>query len=109
MTPKRRAELLKAYGGLCAACGLPITEPGWRADHVLPIWMGGLDEISNLQPVHFICDLPKTAADIRRIAKTKRQMKMSDPRPPSKFKSRGFDRVKRPFPKPRGLSLNGPK
>lgn len=92
MTPKRRAELMLAYGGRCARCGEKIMKPGWVANHIVPLALGGPDELGNLEPLHKACDGEITPKDISRIAKTKRLIKkdVGQAREPSRLQSRGF-------------------
>jgi 5-methylcytosine-specific restriction endonuclease McrA len=94
MTRKRRAELLLVFDGRCAKCGGKITEPGWVANHITPLAQGGPDTLGNLEPLHKACDGEVTPADLSRIAKTKRQAKLMEPREPPKrpIKSAGFDK-----------------
>jgi 5-methylcytosine-specific restriction endonuclease McrA len=94
MTPKRRAELLLAYGGRCNRCrGKIMAGQRWIANHILPLEFGGRDEIGNLEPLHEDpCDKATTSADLKRIAKMRRQAKMSDEREPSQLQSRGFEK-----------------
>lgn len=91
MTPKRRLEILLAYGGRCASCGEKIANKEWIADHILALELGGTDDLGNLQPVHVQCDKPKTAKDKGKIAKLHRQQDMMEPSEPSRMKSRGFE------------------
>lgn len=97
MTPKRRLELLLAFNGKCARCGEKIEGPGWVANHIAPLAMGGADELGNLEPLHKTCDGEITPGDLRRIAKAKRQKARHEGtrRPRKQIQSRGFSKTLR--------------
>lgn len=66
------ARLLE-FDGKCAACGCKVGgAAGLEWDHVIPLAMGGDDEIANLEPLCRLCHLAKTRDDARHIAKAKR-------------------------------------
>lgn len=96
MTPARKARIHAAWGGKCWFCRLPVDQegPGVIYDHVGTLWITGSDADKDIGPVHAEpCNKLKTAADLKRIAKTKRQKaKHEGTHPPSKAKirSRGF-------------------
>lgn len=47
-------------GNTCALCGRPIlTADKVHIDHIIPVRQGGMDDPSNLQVVHDICNLTK--------------------------------------------------
>lgn len=69
-----RVALLPRASGRCAGCGLPIG-PGrcWDLDHVIPLAIGGLDDMTNLHVLCGSCHAGKTAGeDVPRIAKARR-------------------------------------
>lgn len=68
-----KEEMLARFNGNCGICGEPLSgRIDW--DHILPLALGGLDEPSNIQPVHADgCHKTKTADDVRRIRKADRQ------------------------------------
>ena len=69
-----RLNLFIQHQGQCAHCNVKIM-PGtrWDIDHVIPISLGGSNQIENLQILCWSCHMTKTAyEDIPRIAKTKR-------------------------------------
>ncbi len=93
MTPKRRLEVLLKCDGRCAKCKEKL---GGRfvVDHVLPLELGGLDEVGNLESLCVPCDKLKTKGDRKRIDKTRRlSKKATAPREPSRLRSRGFDKT----------------
>ncbi len=106
MHAARKRRIWEARGGRCGECGEPVEVSGRNVvyDHRIPLWFTRSDADDGIWPIHKVpCDQKKTPADLARIAKTKRQAKMGDPRPPGKIKSAGFAKVKRPFPKGRGF------
>jgi len=78
MTPKRRLEALLACNGRCVICGEKILG-AFIVDHRIPLWMGGEDELHNLQTHHPECDKAKTAKDSTERHKVKRLIKNQDP------------------------------
>lgn len=56
-TRKEFEELCDLYGSICLACGangVPL-----EADHVIPISLGGANDISNIQPLCMPCNRAK--------------------------------------------------
>jgi 5-methylcytosine-specific restriction endonuclease McrA len=62
----RRLLMLRAWGGSCVYCGLPLGV-GWRSvlpdpaaqftiDHIVPVCLGGSREITNLAPACGHCN-----------------------------------------------------
>lgn len=94
MTRTRKKAVLEAFGGLCRACGCPLVITTAEIDHIIPIELGGSDEIENLQALCAADHREKTKADIKRIAKARRLRKREenppDPTRPNRIKSRGF-------------------
>ena len=105
MTPARKKRIHEAWGGKCWFCRMPVPESGPEVvyDHVQTLYLTGSDADEAIGPIHALtCNKIKTAADLTRIAKTKRQAKKfgvdHDPdaeKPPSRLRSRGFDRALR--------------
>jgi 5-methylcytosine-specific restriction endonuclease McrA len=58
--PAARVALFLAAQGRCAACGEPLR-PGWHADHVEPVRVGGPSEPANGQALCPHCNLVKGA------------------------------------------------
>jgi 5-methylcytosine-specific restriction protein A len=105
MPPKRRARVMLAAGGRCGFCHQKITagQP-WIANHIVPLELGGADEIGNLEPLHADpCDKIITSGDLKRIAKMRRQNSKNlpssdenvEPKPSKRrIVSAGFDETK---------------
>jgi len=57
-TVKEWKALCKKYSYMCLACGerKPLTE-----DHIIPVMLGGTDDIENIQPLCLECNLKKHA------------------------------------------------
>lgn len=97
MTTARKKRIHKARGGKCWMCGqdVPALGPDVIYDHKLPLELGGSDADANIWPLHREpCNRLKTAADLRRIAKVRRQsfMRLDKEKPPptQKLRGRGF-------------------
>ena len=71
-TTARMARLLE-FNGKCAVCDVKIgPATGLEWDHIIPLAMGGEDEIANLQPLCRADHRSKTGSDATAIAKAKR-------------------------------------
>lgn len=70
LTPRERAEMVLAQDGKCACCGRDL---GVRfvAEHTLPVKLGNASKPDCL--LREDCAAEKTRADVRQIAKAKRQ------------------------------------
>jgi len=53
---------MKRYFAHCVRCGK--NEYNLEKDHIIPIYQGGSDKISNIQPVCARCNSSKSAEDI---------------------------------------------
>ena len=95
LTPKRRLEVLIAFGGRCNTCKEKITGP-FDIDHVLALINGGSNEVGNLVPLHPECHRLKTKGDVKIAAKIKRLNAREDGtrRERKPIQSRGFDTTK---------------
>ncbi len=85
-----RLNLFIQRHGQCAHCEMKIM-PGkrWDVDHVIPIALGGSNNVENLQILCWSCHITKTAyEDIPRIAKTHRLL----------VRHHGAKRSRRPLP-----------
>jgi len=96
LTPTQRLKLFEVHKGICALCGMKIKagEP-FIDEHIIPLGLGGTNDLSNRAPVHVQCAHSKThgsQGDVAKIAKAKRQkMKhLGIEAPKQKIHSRGF-------------------
>jgi 5-methylcytosine-specific restriction endonuclease McrA len=98
MSPARRIRIWNARGGKCCKCGLDVdwSGPNVVLDHIVPIWLGGSEDDSNVQVLHRACDAPKTANDAKVRAKVKRLHKKASgfEKKGPRLRSRGFDKTR---------------
>lgn len=76
LTKKQRAELALRQDGLCGCgCGVKLdhVREGLIDEHVIPLALGGTNDLSNRQLWRKPCATEKTKDDFSRIAKAKRQ------------------------------------
>jgi 5-methylcytosine-specific restriction endonuclease McrA len=106
-TPRKRltfwqkVDVLKRQHYWCATVGC-ITTIGLSGgapaefDHVLPLELGGDDDLDNVQALCIPCHKAKTREDIKRIRKAARLRRDADPetrrKSPRPLRSRGFSR-----------------
>jgi 5-methylcytosine-specific restriction endonuclease McrA len=96
LTPTQRLKLFEAHKGLCGICGAQIRAGDlWIDEHIIPLGLGGSNDMENRAPVHVQCAHSKThgsQGDVAKIAKAKRQKMKSlgIERQKVKIKSRGF-------------------
>ena len=57
--------------GCCHICGQPVKESAWEREHVIPLSMGGKDEVANVRMSHQKCHALKTLKDRADLAKAK--------------------------------------
>lgn len=104
MTPARKARIWKAWEGKCYFCRQPVDKdgPGVVYDHITGLWLKGSDADSEIAPIHAEpCNKLKTAADLKRIAKTKRQKaKHEGTAPPPTQRLRSRNTFKKRWPAP---------
>ena len=53
---EERKIIYNKSGGRCELCGLRITQENMTLDHIIPLSMGGKDDIENLQAACFTCN-----------------------------------------------------
>lgn len=99
MTSSQKEKILRENPG-CYQCGIGFKEGDEiEYDHVLPLALGGTNELSNFRPMHAMpCHLDKTREDVRMIAKAKR---LEAKRKGIKGGGSGRKIPSRPFPKRR--------
>lgn len=79
----------------CDVCHKLCCNGDFHWDHNLALVDGGAHEIDNLRPLCAACHKPKSAREHSENARAKRrEKKHSNPKPPGKIKSRGFDKTK---------------
>jgi hypothetical protein len=78
ITRHQRAVVFARQGGRCDGCGCKLFRP-FIVDHVIQLWMGGADDVSNMHALCRACDAPKTAGDATNRAKVKRLIRDADP------------------------------
>jgi 5-methylcytosine-specific restriction endonuclease McrA len=58
-----RMRVFERADGLCCLCGLPIACKAWVCEHMKPLWLGGVDDETNLGPAHERCAASKTKTE----------------------------------------------
>ena len=104
LTPTQRLKLFEAHKGLCGLCGAQIRAGElWIDEHIIPLGLGGSNDLTNRAPVHVVCADSKTHGkdgDVAKIAKAKRQKMrhLGISRPKQKIASRGFPKFEKERP-----------
>lgn len=107
MTPARKRRIHGLAKGICGCddpeCRKPVSlfGKGVIYDHRIPLDLLGPDDWPNLRPVRSECDAKKTPNDLRRIAKARRQSKLTRPKVPSKRPLKSAGKL------PKGRKLQG--
>ena len=61
---ERAAVAAKANGG-CGICGCDLLEPDrFAVDHIRPLFLGGCNDMANLQAAHHRCNQMKSKRDL---------------------------------------------
>lgn len=71
LTAKHKLRLAQEY--LCAECQCDLDGVRVEYDHILPLALGGTNEIENFQALCAPCHREKTNGDVSRISKADRQ------------------------------------
>ncbi len=73
LTRNQRAAMHDAHGSKCVVClePIPAGEP-FIDEHVIPLGLGGTNDMSNRGPAHVGCAKKKTQRDLKILAKAKR-------------------------------------
>jgi 5-methylcytosine-specific restriction endonuclease McrA len=101
LTPTQRLKLFEAHKGSCGICGAQIRAGDqWIDEHIIPLGLGGSNDMENRAPVHVQCAHSKThgsQGDVAKIAKAKRQKMKSlgISRPKQKIMSHGFPKFQK--------------
>ena len=72
LTAAERQQIYEKFGGRCAYCGCEITIKDMQADHVVPLHLGGEDDISNLYPACRACNHYKSTYTVERFREIRR-------------------------------------
>lgn len=74
LSTMKRLAIFERAKGVCYLCEqrIQVGQP-WDVEHRIPLALGGADDESNMLPAHRACHAPKTAEDLGRVAKAKRQ------------------------------------
>lgn len=67
LTADERQRVYIKFGGHCAYCGCDITIKDMQADHVVPLHLGGADNISNLYPACRACNHYKSTFTVEKF------------------------------------------
>lgn len=59
ISKKIRQQVYNKYGGHCAYCGKEIAYKDMQVDHIHPQFLGGKDDIENLNPACRMCNFRK--------------------------------------------------
>lgn len=62
-----RQQIYEKFSGRCAYCGCEITIKDMQADHVVPLHLGGADDILNLYPACRACNHYKSTFDVEKF------------------------------------------
>ena len=74
---KTKALAAERAAGHCERCTAKLYPGKIRYDHDIPDYLGGENTLENCVVACVNCDRPKTAKDIKRIAKAKRNFRSS--------------------------------
>lgn len=73
LSPFAKASIVRAQEYLCAECCCDLQGVQVEFDHVLPLALGGTNDLSNFQALCRPCHREKTNGDVARISKADRQ------------------------------------
>ena len=99
LTRGQKRDLIFVQNGVCPECGERINLARGdeiEADHVIPLGIGGTNDMSNFQAIHAECHARKTKTDKTQIAKAKRVARKHDG---------SWPKSKRPLPGGKGAKL----
>lgn len=78
MTTKRKLEVMVKWGH-CYLCLAKLDSlEKTQFDHVIPLELGGTDDIDNIKPAHAECHREKTRTDAKDIAKMRRRIRKEE-------------------------------
>lgn len=64
-----RELVLNKYDRHCAYCGQPLTLKTMQVDHIQPLHLGGLDDLSNYNPACRSCNHYKSTLSLEKFRK----------------------------------------
>ena len=70
-----RTRIFEAAKGVCCLCDQPILASRGEKhiiEHIVPLWLGGADDESNMKPAHYGCAIEKTRKESPVKAKSDR-------------------------------------
>ena len=73
-TKSERQQIYDMFNGHCAYCGCEITLQQMQADHIEPLELGGVDEMSNLYPACRSCNHYKHTFTVERFREALKHM-----------------------------------
>ena len=72
-TRKIKAQIITRANGKCEECSAILKAGEGEVDHILPCALGGEATVANGRLLCRVCQVEKTADDIRRVRKSDRQ------------------------------------
>ena len=69
ITKAERLQVFNKYGGYCAYCGKKIEYKDMQVDHMVPLRLGGADDVKNYMPACRSCNHYKRAILSKRSGK----------------------------------------
>ena len=75
-----RYDVLAKSGGVCVACGVSAQERALEVDHIVPVNMGGPNDISNLQALCYKCNAQKRDRDKTDFVRVLNRLKYRNPK-----------------------------
>jgi 5-methylcytosine-specific restriction enzyme A len=75
LTRLQRTKIFDGAKGICCLCKLPILASRgerWIVEHIVPLWLSGDDDESNMGPAHERCAIEKTVGEAPVKAKSDR-------------------------------------
>lgn len=69
LTKAERREIYDKCHGYCAYCGQPLEYKDMQADHVIPLYNGGRDELDNMLPACRSCNHYKATLSLESFRK----------------------------------------